>query len=74
MIFLFNFRVKLNFENLFNGNKPLGQEMNKVINENWQDVWSELREGITNGFETVLSSLISNVLQKITYDEFYAKE
>lgn len=66
--------MKLNFENLFNGNAQLGREMNKVINQNWQDVWSELREGITNGFETVLGSLITDVLHQITYDEFYLKE
>ncbi|XP_049820156.1 uncharacterized protein LOC109596647 [Aethina tumida] len=38
--------VKLNFENLFNGDKTLGSQMNMFLNENWRDVFKDLKGAI----------------------------
>ncbi|XP_055904270.1 protein takeout-like [Eupeodes corollae] len=63
--------MSIKLDNLFNGNKAVGDELNKVINDNWRDVWTELESGINEGYSDIIKLLLSEVLQVISYDEFY---
>lgn len=38
-------RVYLHFENLFNGDRLLGNQMNRFMNENWELIFNELKGG-----------------------------
>ncbi|XP_065371482.1 circadian clock-controlled protein daywake-like [Calliphora vicina] len=61
--------VKL--ENIINDNAVLSESINGVINENWQDVWSELQEGINKIVENILINLMSDILKELSTDDFY---
>ncbi|XP_055374501.1 protein takeout-like, partial [Condylostylus longicornis] len=61
--------LHMRLENLFNGNKELGENMNTFLNENWKDVWTELAPSIHAAIGDVLTSILSNVFNKISYDE-----
>ncbi|PZC80660.1 hypothetical protein B5X24_HaOG214227 [Helicoverpa armigera] len=54
-------RVLLNFSNLFNGDKVLGDNMNEFLNANSDLVFSELKES----YEKALSSVFQNVTNEI---------
>lgn len=66
-----NSRLYLRFENLFNGDKALGENMNLFINENWMDILGELKPGITEAFSQILGNLIDAIFKKISYDDIF---
>ncbi|XP_055850559.1 protein takeout-like [Episyrphus balteatus] len=63
--------MNIQLENLFNGNKVLSEELMKVVNDNWRDVWNELESGINEGYSDIVKLLFSEVLKGLDYDEFY---
>jgi hypothetical protein len=50
--------VWVNFENLFNGNKQLGDNINRVLNDNWKELLEDVKQGCTEVFDTVLNHLL----------------
>lgn len=65
------FRLYLTFENLFNGDKALGENMNLFLNENWQDILKELKPGVTDAFAQIFSNIINGIFQKIAYSDIF---
>lgn len=57
--------VKFNFENLFNGNSRLGNELNNVLNDNWDAVFSDVREGYEKGLALVFQNLAHQVFTRV---------
>ncbi|XP_026807642.1 protein takeout-like [Rhopalosiphum maidis] len=53
-------RIHIQFDNLFNGNKALGNHMNIFLNENWQELFDEMQ----SAFEQALSSAFIGIIQK----------
>ncbi|XP_060835524.1 protein takeout-like [Rhopalosiphum padi] len=53
-------RIHIWFDNLFNGNKALGNHMNIFLNENWQELFDEMQ----SAFEQALSSAFIGIIQK----------
>ncbi|KAK5638908.1 hypothetical protein RI129_013203 [Pyrocoelia pectoralis] len=49
------------YDNLFNGDKALGDSMNTLINENWKELFDEIRPG----FEEIFSKLFKNAANSI---------
>lgn len=64
-------RFYMSFSNLFNGDKALGDNMNQFLNENWQDILKELKPAIIDAFTQIFQSVISNVFNKVPYNELY---
>ncbi|XP_065087217.1 protein takeout-like [Ochlerotatus camptorhynchus] len=64
-------RFHMHFTNLFNGDKALGDNMNVFLNENWQDILKELKPAIVNAFVEIFQTVISNVFNKVPYDELF---
>lgn len=60
-------------DNLFNGDKALGDNMNLFLNENWQDIYRELRASITSAFGKVFHTVIGHVFTKYPYEDFFAQ-
>jgi Zn-dependent metalloprotease len=56
--------VFFRFENLFNGDKILGEQINTVINENWKVFYEDMEET----FEEVVMQIVINMVNK-----FFAK-
>lgn len=59
------------FENLFNGNKALGDNMNQFLNENWNDIFLEIKGPLIKGFMKVFTAIIGNVFSGIPYNEMF---
>ncbi|XP_049820575.1 protein takeout-like [Aethina tumida] len=61
--------VKLNFENLFNGDKTLGSQMNMFLNENWRDVFKDLKGAISKSFGAICKTVLQNYFSRIPLKE-----
>lgn len=64
-------RVLFNFENLFNGDKALGDTMNGFLNENWKLLYDELRHDIQRGLADNFQELIAKIFDKYPYSKFF---
>lgn len=67
-------RMYLSLENLFNGNKALGDNMNMFLNENWQVILQELKPAVRETLAQILSSTISSIFDKLSYDDIFLEE
>lgn len=63
--------AKMYFTNLFNGNKELGDTFNKFVNENWQDIFKEIKPAMASSLAQVYKSILNNVFSNIPYDEMF---
>lgn len=64
-------RMITNLENLFNGDKALGDNMNKFLNENWSEVFQELVSPMLVGLSDVAREYTSKTLEDIPYNELF---
>lgn len=64
-------RMQINLENLFNGDKALGDNMNQFLNENWRDILNELKPAITFAVEEILKGIINRIFSKIPYEDVF---
>ncbi|XP_052891481.1 uncharacterized protein LOC128299527 [Anopheles moucheti] len=64
-------RFYMDFSNLFNGDKALGDNMNVFLNDNWQDILKELKPAISAAFTKIFEAVVSNVFNKVPYNELY---
>ncbi|XP_037827501.1 protein takeout-like [Lucilia sericata] len=58
-------------ENLFNGDKALGDNMNLFLNENWQEIYAEVRLSICKAFGDIFKDVINEVFSKYPYDKYF---
>nr|CAI5868767.1 unnamed protein product [Callosobruchus analis] len=56
-------------ENLFNGDKTLGDTMNNFLNENWEEVIKEIGGAISQTIRTVARTISSGYFKKVPYRE-----
>ena len=61
--------VSFNFENLFNGDKQLGDGINKVLNENYREVYADVKSGYEEGLGLVVQQIINNMFSKVSMEE-----
>ncbi|KAM7361884.1 protein takeout-like [Cochliomyia hominivorax] len=61
--------VQFQFNNLFNGDKALGDNMNQFVNENWRDIFNELEPGLSKALGLVAKQMFNNVFSKFPYNE-----
>lgn len=64
-------RLYIYLENLFNGDKALSDNMNLFLNENWRDIFQELKPSIEDAFTQILNSLVNSVFSKVPYSDFF---
>ncbi|VVC40130.1 Haemolymph juvenile hormone binding [Cinara cedri] len=64
-----NFHVQL--DNLFNGNKALGDHMNVFLNENWREVLSELQPAIEEVFGALFTSIGQQFLNRVPENQIF---
>lgn len=77
-IVLKNFQADLNMdkftvhlENLFNGNKALGETMNNVLNDNWQELNKELSPAFVDAFGKNILNGANKVFAKNSVDKLF---
>ncbi|XP_069689917.1 protein takeout-like isoform X1 [Periplaneta americana] len=59
------------FNNLFNGDKLLGETTNRFLNENWREAFETYRYLPEEAFGVLFKNLTNNVVRQFTYDELY---
>ncbi|XP_059622686.1 protein takeout-like [Phlebotomus argentipes] len=64
-------RVYLNFENLFNGDKVLGENMNRFMNENWELIFNELKGGYEDTFSYVFKDVTNKIFTKVPMNKIF---
>lgn len=65
-------RLHYHFENLYNGDKLLGDSTNAFLNENWEDIYKELRPLIFDGFTLIIQQTLVNLFHKVPFRELFA--
>jgi Haemolymph juvenile hormone binding protein (JHBP) len=66
--------MSLQLDNLFNGNKALGDNMNVFINENWEVIFQELKPAVRDTLIKIVSGLINDVFATLPYKEWFIAE
>ncbi|XP_055679564.1 protein takeout-like [Lutzomyia longipalpis] len=64
-------KLWMNFENLFNGDKVLGDTTNAFLNENWMDIFNELKPNISKSYAAAIQTIINKVFAKFPYKEYF---
>ncbi|CAH1394514.1 unnamed protein product [Nezara viridula] len=60
-----------NLENLFNGDKALGDATNKMINENWEEFNKELGPGVALAIGKVYGFIISKLANSMPFKDLF---
>ncbi|XP_022184394.2 protein takeout isoform X2 [Nilaparvata lugens] len=66
-----NGRTYFKLENLFNGDKTLGDNMNYFLNENWKEVTQELGPAVGEAISEVFRLLLTNIADLVPYEYIY---
>ncbi|XP_030572088.1 protein takeout [Drosophila novamexicana] len=61
--------VHMQLDNLFNGDKALGQRMNDFLNENWKSLSDEVRPLMIKALVDILRASIDKLFEAFSYDE-----
>lgn len=64
-------RLHIRLDNLFNGNKALGDTMNQFLNDNWSEIYDELKQGVFDALGSIFTNLLNNVFLRIPYDQLF---
>lgn len=64
----------MNFENLFNGDRALGDNMNLFLNENWKEIFAELKPVVEDTFAEIIRHVVNNVFNTFPYDSLFKEQ
>ncbi|XP_031332049.1 protein takeout-like [Photinus pyralis] len=62
---------EFHFDNLFNGDQALGDSMNKMINENWKELFEEIKPGFDEIFSKLFQTTANSIFTKIAGDDMF---
>ncbi|KAG8301211.1 hypothetical protein J6590_058206 [Homalodisca vitripennis] len=62
-------KLHMNLENLFNGDKALGDNMNIFLNENWQDILKELQPSIEEALGQTFKAIANRIFHKVPMNQ-----
>ncbi|XP_044261204.1 protein takeout-like [Tribolium madens] len=63
--------IKFHLENLFNGDKTLGDNVVQVMNDNWREVFNDVRGSYEEAFSQIFGAIFNNLLNKIPIVELF---
>ncbi|XP_045465636.1 protein takeout-like [Harmonia axyridis] len=58
--------------NLFNGNKQLGDELNKFLNDNWREIIKEFQDLVKKPMNALLKSVAAGILDNLTQSDAFS--
>lgn len=61
----------VHFDNLYNGDQILGNTTNLFLNENWEDIFNELKGTIFEAFALIVQQVLNNIFGKVPYEELF---
>lgn len=59
--------------NLYNGDKVLGDNTNLFLNENWKEVFPELKKSVFEAFSQIVGGVLQGVFAKVPYEDLFIK-
>lgn len=62
-------RLHLYLGNLFNGDKALGDNMNKFLNENWTEIFKELHPSIEAALAQAYKEIANRIFRKVPFNQ-----
>lgn len=62
----------MQLDNLYNGDKLLGDSTNLFLNENWEEIYNELKRSIFDAFGLIIQNVMNQVFRKIPYNELFS--
>ncbi|KAJ6635879.1 Protein takeout [Pseudolycoriella hygida] len=60
-------RLYMQLDNLYNGDKVLSDSTNLFLNENWVEIYNELKRSIFDAFSLIVQNTINTVFRKICF-------
>lgn len=64
-------RMQTNFANLFNGDRVLGETTNRFLNENWKDIFNEIKGSIFDAFSLITQSMLNSMWSHHDYKRLF---
>lgn len=61
--------IRSHLTNLFGGDKMLGDQINKFLNENWKELEKELAPAISKVMNSLITNVAKNLFTIVPYDE-----
>ncbi|CAG9767803.1 unnamed protein product [Ceutorhynchus assimilis] len=66
-------KVTMYFGNLFDGNKLLGDNINKVLNDEWQAMWTDVKSEVEKGYGKIFRDYAQVFFDKVPSDQIFIK-
>ncbi|CAH1382508.1 hypothetical protein MTP99_006476 [Tenebrio molitor] len=63
--------ITFKFDNLYDGDQVLGDNVNLVMNDNWREIFADAQPSIEEGFTLVFSYLFNNLLSRVPLSELF---
>jgi len=64
-------RVTFTLGGLFNGMKELADNMHVFINENWEEIFTELQPDIAKALSLIVQHIVNTVFSKYPYEDYF---
>lgn len=62
-------KLEFNFENLFDGDKKLGDQVNKALNDNWKAVWDDAKSEYEKAIATIIVKIVNDFFSTISFED-----
>ncbi|XP_056633442.1 protein takeout-like [Diorhabda sublineata] len=59
------------FDNLFNGDRQLGEQVLNVLNDNWNEVFTDVRDGYEKSFGLIFHGLGNRVFSRVPLKDIF---
>lgn len=66
-------KVTYHFGNLFNGDNKLGDNINKVLNENWSEVFQDVKPQYEEVFQKIAATIFNGLLEKVPKKDLFGE-
>ncbi|RZC37203.1 JHBP domain containing protein [Asbolus verrucosus] len=63
--------MSFEFENLFDGERELGDNINKVLNDNWKEVFADVKNDYIELVNQILLGLMNKFFDKVSLEEAF---
>jgi hypothetical protein len=64
-------KMHFRFDNLFDGDKTLGDNINQVLNDNWEVVYQDVEDPYTELVNRIWLSLLNGFFSKVSIEEAF---
>ena len=66
--------VYFHFDNLFNGDRGLGDSLNKVLNDNWKQVFDDVKPNYSKVMDDIIQSLLNQFFGRVSLEDAFSPQ